>query len=196
VFICGCSACCRNTSSRDRLGSATHAGRGWHEHLGRQRVHVAADAFEHIGDAVDERLEQPREHGDRTGALRRMPRGVGDIATERQRVGVAVGDERVARQDEGDLTALGPVGVDPGDDGGRHVEHARLLVEAVRGLDLAHLLAGRHIDAELRFDALLFVGGGLEQIDPERVGRQRRPRGVCDAVQARVVEQETADHTN
>ena len=40
------------------------------------------------------------------------------------------------------------------------------LVEPARDLDLLHLLARRNVDAELRLERRLLVGGGIQEIDP------------------------------
>jgi hypothetical protein len=59
------------------------------------------------------------------------------------------------------------------DDRRGHVEHAVLVVEAVRRLDLPHLFAGRDFDGERALDELLFFGSGFEEVDPDRLRRQR-----------------------
>ena len=64
------------------------------------------------------------------------------------RVGVAHRDQPVAGQDERDGAASGRSVSALRHDGRRHVQRAVLLVEAARGLDLPHLLARRHVDAE------------------------------------------------
>jgi hypothetical protein len=69
------------------------------------------------------------------------------------------------------------------DDRRGHVEHAVLFVETVRRLDLAHLLAGRDVDAERALDELLFLRLRFEQIDPDRVRRQRVAGPGLDAPQ-------------
>ena len=79
---------------------------------------------------------------------RRVCLRVSDEAPERQRIGVPIGDETRAGENERDLRALGQIRIELRDDGGRHVEGAVLFVQAVRRLDLAHLLARRHVDAE------------------------------------------------
>ena len=72
-------------------------------------------------------------------------------------------------------------------------ERAVLFVEAVRGLDLAHLLARRYLDAEEFLDLGLFFRRGLEQVDPHGLGRHRLAEAVLAPVQALRVEREDAD---
>jgi hypothetical protein len=48
-----------------------------------------------------------------------------------------------------------------------HVTRAVLDVETARDLDLLHLLARRHGDADDAFDKLVFVLGGLDEIEPD-----------------------------
>jgi hypothetical protein len=54
-----------------------------------------------------------------------------------------------------------------------HVDGAVLLVEPVRGLDLAHLVARRHIHGEQRLDSLFFLDRRFEEIRPQELVRKR-----------------------
>ncbi len=99
-------------------------------------------------------------------------------SADRDRVGVAIGDQPVADQDESDLGVLWLVGVQLGDDRHRHEKRALLFIKPVRGLDLPHFLPRGHVDVQRVLDELLLLGGGLEEVDPQRIRRQRRSRLV------------------
>ena len=97
-----------------------------------------------------------------------------------RRVDVAVGDHPPVGEDERDRAALRALAVELAADRRRHVDGAAFLVEAVRGLDLLHLVARGHVDGEQRLDGALFLGGRLEQVGPEELVRKRRRRAVLD----------------
>ena len=61
---------------------------------------------------------------------------------------------------------------------GRHVVRAALLIETARRLDLGHLLARGNGDPERVLHQVIFVLGGIQQVDPDRaaVERGRRSR--------------------
>ena len=110
---------------------------------------------------------RPREQRGGRGARRGMLLRIGDEALKGQRIGVAIGDQPAAGEDEGDLRVFRQIGVELGDDGDRHVERAVVLVQTVRRFDLLHFLARRHVDAERRLDQLLLGRRGLDEIDPQ-----------------------------
>ena len=123
-----------------------------------------------------------------------MPLGIGDVAAERQRVGIAVGHQPRAFQNERDLRVLGQVAVQLGDDGGRQVQRAAFFIQAARGLDLAHLFARRHFDAQSGFDQTLFVDSGFDQIEPDGVLIDGRFGRALDALETLLAEAVDGQH--
>ena len=123
-----------------------------------------------------------------------MPLGIGDVAAERQRVGIAVGHQPRAFQNEGDLRVLGQLAIELGDDGGRQVQRTAFFIEPARGLDLAHLFARRHFDAQSGFDQALFVEGGLDQVQPDGVLVDRRFGRALDALETLLAEAVDGQH--
>ena len=63
-------------------------------------------------------------------------------------------------------------------------------IEPVRGFDLTHFLARRHIDAALRLDGEFLLGRRLEQVNPQYV----RERRVADAGQALALQRLAVEH--
>ena len=146
----------------------------------RHRVEVELHALEQVGGALGERLEQPGEQRRRGRARCRRPLDQGHEPPERCRIRVAVGDQPVVGEDEGDRAALRRWPVELGADGRRHVDRSVLFVETARGLDLLHLVAGGYIHREQRLDGLFLLRRRLEQVGPQEfVGKWCR-RDVFD----------------
>ena len=99
--------------------------------LGGQGVHIAADFLQHIGDAIHNRFEQAGQHHRPRCTDSGVARRIRNEPPEWQRIGIPVGDELVARQDESNLGSLRQIRVELRNHRGRHVEAAVLLVEAV-----------------------------------------------------------------
>jgi hypothetical protein len=55
----------------------------------------------------------------------------------------------------------------------RHVTRTVLDIEAAGDLDLLHVFTGRHRDPGELLDRLVFLGRRLDEVDPDRVFRQR-----------------------
>src|SRR5690606_36139762 len=51
---------------------------------------------------------------------------------------------------------------------------AVVLVQAVRGLDFGHFLARGYVDPETALDEPFLLWRGVEQVEPQRIGRKRR----------------------
>ena len=139
------------------------------EDAAREVVEIAADALQHVSEALGERFHQAGEQRQRGGARGRMLFGVRDELLERLGIEVAVRHQARAGEDERHRHGDRPVGVELRRHRGGHVQRAVVLVQPVRGLDLLHFLARRHVDAERVLDQLLFVGRRLEQVDPDRL---------------------------
>ena len=150
----------------------------------RELVHFGLDAFDAVCGAVDDGLEQAHQHA--------LARGAGDVALLRAgqvqlhaaRLAVAHGDEAIGREHERD--GRGDIGLVTAraaavvaallrlrqrQDDGRHDVSAGFLVDAAGGLDLRHLLARRHEDAQRLLHPRVFLARGMEQVDPDGGGR-------------------------
>ncbi len=142
----------------------------------REPVDPLALELEHVGGAVDDGLDQPGQ--DRLAGQHHpgRPRRPVHEHPERLRIVVAHRGELVVAQDEGDAGEHRVVGIDPAQQSPGHVAGAVLDIEEFRGLDVLHLLPGRDRDAEERLDLVVLLAGRLDQVDPERVRRDRLGR--------------------
>ena len=86
---------------------------------------------------------------------------------------VAHRHQAMAGEDEGDRRGARHVGVGLAHQRRRHVARAVLDIEAAGNLDLLHVLPGRHRDPGQPLHRLVLLGGRLDEVDPDRVLRQR-----------------------
>ena len=136
------------------------------EDLAVDLVDVGADPLEHVGRAIDDRLDQPDKHLCQgltaatrlAGAREELAEGAEIFVAERRDT-LAGDDDREGRKDR--LAAI-----DPGEQAYGHVDGAVLGIEAARELDLLRLLAGRQAGAEKGFRRAILLGAGLEHIHP------------------------------
>ena len=107
---------------------------------------------------------------------------------ERLRLVVAHRDQLVAGQDEGDRRGFRRGGVGLAHQRRRHVARAVLQIEPARDLDLLHLLARRHRDAERAFEQLVLGDAsesrGRTRPRPPEWCRLRRSPGVREKCRA------------
>jgi hypothetical protein len=164
------------------------------ENVAREIVEIGADTLEHVGDPLGKRFHDASQQRERAGARGRMLFGVGDELLKRLRIEVAIRHQARAGEDEGHRGRDRPIGVELRGDRRGHVERAVVLVQPVRGLDLLHFLARRHLDAQLALDQLLFVLRRLQQIEPDRLFRNLGRRAWRRATQALRLLQEDVQH--
>jgi hypothetical protein len=128
---------------------------------------VVLDAFDEVGEPLDERFEQARQ--DFAARVRRSIALLGAREEERQRLEVHVTHRHkpVSRQNEGHGGVFGQLRFDVMDDHRRHEVGAAFAVEAVRGLDLAHFRPRRDREAERFFDGVVLLGRGIHEVDPK-----------------------------
>ena len=146
------------------------------EHRLREALDLVLDALDEVGHAVDDGVEQAGHDGGAGGARRIALLDALQVERKRLGLGVADGDQAVAGEDEGDGRRLRDRRLDVVDDRRRHEVGAALLIEAVGGLDLAHLGARRDVDGQRVLGELVFLDGRLQQVDPYGIAGQRRAR--------------------
>ena len=79
--------------------------------------------------------------------------------------------------------SFGALRIGDAEDARRHVARVVLAIEDLGRLDIRHLLPGRDLDAEMALDEPVFLAGRLDEIDPERVGRDRLARRQNGAIE-------------
>src|SRR4051794_23875309 len=89
---------------------------------------------------------------------------------------IADGHQAIVGKDEADRRGARIAILDAVENADGHVESAALLVEAAGRFDLRHFLFGWHIHSDASLDQSLFFLGGLLEIDPGRILRNRGVR--------------------
>lgn len=113
-----------------------------------------------------------------------MPQSAPGENGKRQRIDEAYRDKGLRCQDECDCPAFGMFGRCPVQDRDCHDKSVAFAIKPARGLDLLHLLARWNFYAERAFNRLDFLSRGLEQIDPDGIGRQGVGCVACCSVDA------------
>ncbi len=179
-------------SGRSRPSPALAGRRG--EDLVRELVEVGGRPLEDVGEPRDDGVDEPEEHGEPAREERTLPLEPGVQPAEGPRLGIAERHQPVALDDEGDLGRGGGRLVRVHRHGRGEVERIALLVDPRRGLDLAHLLAGRHLDAQHPLDEALLLGGRAEQIDPDDLLGNGGLQSQLDGLERTAVASEGAEH--
>ena len=139
------------------------------EDAARGDVDLVADAAQHLGGAVDDRLDQPVQHRFRLlAAASRLGRAV-EEDVEGARLVIAYRHQRLVGEDEGHIRQQRDDGVGLADDPRGHVARAVLGIDDLGRLEIVHLLARRDRDAQMLLDPLVLLGRRIEQVDPDHV---------------------------
>src|SRR5580704_16229054 len=118
----------------------------------REAVELARAVFEHVGQPVDDRLEQLGEDA-RTGNSRAV-RGNCSVGKARKRgqLGKANRDQLIACQDEPDRGRQRLIGFGSIDQWYAQIERLIASAQSAGAFDLAELIEGRHCEAGCFFD--------------------------------------------
>ncbi len=158
-------------------------------------VDLGADALKNIGGAVDDSIKQIHQH-----AFPGHFRGAGARELvfndgKGPRVVVTHGCQPVTGENKGDRRRLRCRRVRLAHQRRRHVARAVLDIETAGDLNLLHLLAGRHGDAEHLLDQLVFLHGRRDHVDPHRVVRNLGARLDGNALERRAVRDINRKHS-
>ena len=146
-------------------------------------IDLEPDPLQNVGGAIDHRVEQFHQHGFAGCAGGQLRQSLLPTITNGLRIVVAHRDQPVAGQDEGDGRGLRRVGVRLAHHGRGHVPRAVLDIETAGDLDLLHLFAGRHRDAEMALDQLVFRDRGGYEVEPDSVFRKLAAGGNLAALE-------------
>ena len=131
-------------------------------------VHVGADAFEDVRQAIHDLLEQMQHHRVGGGEQRhRLALGARGKDCEGFGRGVAHRDQRGVGQHEGNGGRAVFPHVHAVEEVGGQEERVILPIEAGGGFDLLHFFPRRDLEAQGGLHRLLLGRGGVEQVDPD-----------------------------
>ena len=138
------------------------------EDIVRDLVDLRAHALQDVGGAIDDRIQEVHEHRFSVHCRRAYPGELVADHHERTRLVVAHRDQPVSGEDESDRGRFRRLGVGLTHQRCGHVARPILHIETTGDLDLLHLLAGRHGDADLLLHELVFLQIGIDQVEPHR----------------------------
>jgi hypothetical protein len=136
------------------------------------RIHLSADILKHVGQSIDDGIEEMYEGERRVRTEVVLASGMSDEGAKWLRVAIAHRDQMRRRKHEGYRTALRLPSIRPGHDVCRQINCIAACIEPARWLYLGHFVARGYGKTNRCFDEYFLFVGRKDEVDPHGIGGQ------------------------